>query len=41
MNIRDAVAEDAPAACEVMRRSITALYGADHGNFLNIQAANR
>ena len=32
MRVRDAVPEDAPAACEVMRRSITELCGADHGN---------
>jgi GNAT superfamily N-acetyltransferase len=30
MEIRDAVAEDAPAACQVMRRSITELCVADH-----------
>jgi GNAT superfamily N-acetyltransferase len=32
MKIRDAVAEDAPAACEVMRRSISELCSADHHN---------
>jgi GNAT superfamily N-acetyltransferase len=32
MEIRDAVAEDASAACEVIRRSITELCVADHGN---------
>ena len=32
MQIRDAVAEDAPAACEVLRRSITELCVADHRN---------
>jgi GNAT superfamily N-acetyltransferase len=32
MEIRDAVAEDAPAACEVIGRSITELCVADHGN---------
>jgi GNAT superfamily N-acetyltransferase len=32
MQIRDAVAEDAPAACEVLRRSITELCAADHRN---------
>ena len=32
MEIRDAVTEDAPAACEVIRRSITELCVADHGN---------
>jgi GNAT superfamily N-acetyltransferase len=32
MDIRDAVAEDAPAACQVLRRSITELCIADHGN---------
>jgi GNAT superfamily N-acetyltransferase len=32
MEIRRAVAEDAPAACTVMRRSITELCGADHRN---------
>ena len=32
MEIRDAVAEDAPAACQVLRRSITELCVADHEN---------
>lgn len=32
MEIRDAVPEDAPAACEVLRRSITELCAADHNN---------
>jgi GNAT superfamily N-acetyltransferase len=32
MKIRDAVPEDAAAACEVMRRSIVELCSADHGN---------
>jgi GNAT superfamily N-acetyltransferase len=32
MEIRDAVAEDAPAACRVMRRSIAELCVADHRN---------
>jgi GNAT superfamily N-acetyltransferase len=32
MRIRDAVPDDAPAACEVMRRSITQLCVADHRN---------
>jgi GNAT superfamily N-acetyltransferase len=32
MQIRDAIAEDADAACLVMRRSIAELCGADHGN---------
>jgi GNAT superfamily N-acetyltransferase len=32
MEIRDAVAEDAPAACQVLRRSIVELCVADHGN---------
>jgi GNAT superfamily N-acetyltransferase len=32
MEIRDAVAEDAPAACQVLRRSIVELCAADHGN---------
>ncbi len=32
MEIRDAVAEDAEAACQVMRRSITELCLADHRN---------
>ena len=32
MEIRDAVAEDAPAACQVMRRSIVELCVADHRN---------
>lgn len=32
MQIRDAVPEDASAACEVLRRSISELCGADHRN---------
>jgi GNAT superfamily N-acetyltransferase len=32
MDIRDAVAEDAPAACQVLRRSISELCVADYGN---------
>jgi GNAT superfamily N-acetyltransferase len=32
MEIRDAVAEDAPAACQVLRRSIVELCVADHRN---------
>ena len=32
MEIRDALPEDAPAACEVIRRSISELCGADHLN---------
>jgi GNAT superfamily N-acetyltransferase len=32
VEIRDAVPEDAPAACEVMRRSISELCSADHLN---------
>ena len=32
MHIRDAVANDAEAACQVMRRSIAELCVADHGN---------
>jgi GNAT superfamily N-acetyltransferase len=32
MEIRDAIPEDAPAACEVMRRSISELCRADHLN---------
>ena len=32
MEIRDAVAEDAPAACQVLRRSIAELCVADHRN---------
>ena len=32
MKIRDAVPEDAPAACEVIRRSIIELCAADHHN---------
>ncbi len=32
MRIRDAVPDDATAACEVMRRCITELCAADHGN---------
>lgn len=44
MEIRDAVVEDAPAACEVMRRSISELCVADHGNnpeFLRRWLANK
>jgi len=32
MHIRDAVAEDAPASCWVLHRSISELCAADHGN---------
>jgi GNAT superfamily N-acetyltransferase len=32
MDIRDAVAADAPAACQVLRRSISELCVTDHGN---------
>ena len=32
MHIRDAVVEDAPAACRVLRRSIAELCAADHHN---------
>jgi GNAT superfamily N-acetyltransferase len=32
MIIRDAVSEDAPAACQIMRRSIAELCTADHNN---------
>src|ERR1700730_9548986 len=32
MEIRDAVAEDAPGACQVLRRSISELCVADHRN---------
>jgi GNAT superfamily N-acetyltransferase len=32
MKIRDAAPEDAPAACEVMRRSVAELCSADHHN---------
>ena len=32
MKVRDAVPEDAAAACLVMRRSIAELCAADHGN---------
>lgn len=32
MEIRDAAIEDASAACQVLRRSISELCGADHGN---------
>jgi GNAT superfamily N-acetyltransferase len=32
MEIRDAIAEDALAACQVLRRSISELCVADHGN---------
>jgi GNAT superfamily N-acetyltransferase len=38
MEIRDAVAEDAPAACEVLRRSISELCVADHGKDATILA---
>lgn len=44
MEIRDAVVEDAAAACEVMRRSIAELCVADHGNepeFLRRWLANK
>ncbi len=44
MRIRDAVSEDARAACEVMRRSITELCAADHHNdpsILNRWLANK
>jgi hypothetical protein len=33
MEIRDAVPEDSPAACEVIRRSISELCHADHLNY--------
>ena len=36
MKIRDAVAADAPAACDMLRRSIAELCGADHRNDLAI-----
>jgi hypothetical protein len=32
MEIRDATPEDADAACDVLRKSISQLCGADHGN---------
>ena len=32
MHIRDALADDAPAACRVLRRSIVELCAADHGH---------
>ena len=38
MEIRDAVAGDAAAACEVLRRSISELCVADHGNDATILA---
>lgn len=44
MEIRDAVVEDAAAACEVMRRSISELCVPDHGNdpeFLRRWLANK
>jgi ribosomal protein S18 acetylase RimI-like enzyme len=44
MRIRDAVPEDAPAACEVMRRSISKLCSADHHNdpvILGLWLANK
>ncbi|WP_428485384.1 GNAT family N-acetyltransferase [Rhodopila sp.] len=39
MKIQDAVINDAPAACEVLRRSISELCVADHGNDPAILAA--
>jgi len=36
MEIRDAVPEDAPAACSVLRRSIAELCRADHGDDIDI-----
>jgi len=44
MEIRDAIPADAPAACEVLRRSITELCVADHRNdpvILNRWLANK
>jgi hypothetical protein len=38
MKIRDAVAEDAPAACHVLRRSISELCVVDHRNDVTILA---
>jgi GNAT superfamily N-acetyltransferase len=38
MEIRDAIAEDAPAACEAIRRSIIELCAADHGDNAEILA---
>ncbi|HEX2113032.1 MAG TPA: GNAT family N-acetyltransferase [Alphaproteobacteria bacterium] len=38
MDVRDAASEDAPAACEVLRRSITELCVADHRNDPDILA---
>ena len=38
MNIRDAVADDAAAACQVLRRSIVELCAADHGHDAEILA---
>jgi GNAT superfamily N-acetyltransferase len=38
MEIRDAVAEDAPTACEVLRRSISELCVADHGDDATVLA---
>lgn len=38
MEIRDAVLEDAPAACQVLRRSISELCVGDHGNNVAILA---
>jgi GNAT superfamily N-acetyltransferase len=38
MEIREAVAGDAPSACEVLRRSISQLCVADHGNDATILA---
>lgn len=32
MHIRDAILDDAPAACDVLRRSIAELCVADHRN---------
>ena len=44
MKIRDATPDDAEAACEVLRRSISELCAADHGNdpaILNAWLANK
>jgi GNAT superfamily N-acetyltransferase len=38
MEIRDAVIDDAAAACDVLRRSIAELCTADHGNYPAILA---
>jgi hypothetical protein len=41
MKIRDAITEDAPAACQVLRRSISELCVADHENDFSEMAAQQ